>query len=257
MFKFYPVYRRELKSYFTSPAIYVVAAMYFFLSGLFFYGILDQYSMLSANAQKRKEMGIDTLNFTQIVVKQLFWSVNFLLIFVVPILTMRLLAEEKKSGTFELLTSLPFTDWNIVLAKYLAAYTLVVLMMLINTYFVFVMMRFGQPELPVIGVALAGVLIAAAGYVAIGLFASAVTENQIIAAIVGFVLLLGLFLIGDVTTPASRGLNRMLELISMRYHSDQFTQGLLRTEDIAYFIMLVVMFLFLTTRTLEIRRWKI
>jgi ABC-2 type transport system permease protein len=257
MFNFYPIYRRELKSYFSSPAVYVVAAMYFFLAGLFFYGILDNFSYLSGNAQKRKEMGIDTMNFTQLVVSQLFWSINFLLLFVVPIFTMRLLAEEKKSGTFELLKSLPFTDWSIVIAKFLAAYSLIVIMLLVNGYFVLVMARFGKPELPVVGVAFVGVLIASAGYVAIGLFASAVTENQIVAAIVGFVVLLGLFLIGDVTMPASTGVSHLLGLISMRHHSDQFTRGLLRGEDIAYFAMIVGIFLFLTSRTLELRRWKI
>src|SRR6266487_1352770 len=119
LLKFYPIYRRELKSYLTSPAVYVVVALYFFLSGLIFYGILNSFSEASGSAEIRKEMGIERVNFTLHVVGQLFYSINFLLIFVVPIVTMRLLAEEKKSGTFELLKSRPFTDWNIVIAKFL------------------------------------------------------------------------------------------------------------------------------------------
>ena len=84
------------------------------------------------------------------MVGQVFWAVNFLLLFLVPMITMRLLAEEKKSGTFELLKSLPFTDWNIVLAKFLAAYALVAGMLLLSGYYVLIMMRFGQPEMPVV-----------------------------------------------------------------------------------------------------------
>lgn len=255
--RFFPIYRRELKSYVSSPALYVTVALYFFLTGFFFYGILYQFSELSGNAQYRKEQGVEMLNYTRLVVGQTFWSSSFLLLFVVPIFTMRLLAEEKKSGTFELLKSLPFTDWDIVVAKFLAAYTVVAGMVIASSYYILVMARFGKPELPVVWVAFAGVLIASAGYVAIGLFASSLTENQIIAALVAFVTLLIFFLIGDVVPQSSGFWSRLLEMLSMRYHNDQFTHGLLRLEDAAYFIMLAVVFLFLTCRSLEIRRWKI
>lgn len=255
--KFYPIYRRELKSYLSTPAVYVVIALYFFMSGLIFYGILDSFSQASGSAEIRKEMGIERVNFTLHVVGQLFYSMNFLMIFVVPIVTMRLLAEEKKSGTFELLKSLPFTDWNIVTAKFLAAYTLLASMIIASGYYIVVMARYGSPEMPVVSVAFFGALVSAAGYAAIGLFASSLTENQIVSSLVAFVLLLGFFLVGEVAPPSSGGWGRFLEMISMRYHTDQFTRGLLRMEDIAYFIMLVAIFLFLTCRSLEIRRWKI
>lgn len=255
--KFYPIYRRELRSYLTSPSVYIAVAMYFFLSGMFFYGILENFSQLSSNAEYRREVGMNEINFTLHVVSQVFWSVNFLMLFVVPVFTMRLLAEEKKSGTFEFLASLPFSDWNIVTAKFLAAYTLVGGMMVVGMYYVLVMYRFGAPEMPVVWVAYFGSLLAAASYVAIGLFASSLTENQIVAAIIAFVLLLGFFMIGDVTAPASRGINRLLEALSMRYHSEQLTRGLIRIEDVAYFAMIMAVFLFLTCRNLEIRRWKV
>lgn len=255
--KFYPIYRRELKSYFTSPAVYVCLALFFFLSGLIFYGILIDFSQASADAEYRKERNIEHLNFTLLVVKQLFFSMNFLLVFIVPLFTMRLLAEEKKSGTFELLKSLPFTDWNIVIAKFLSAYSLTVIIIMASGYYVLVMLRFGEPELPVIAVALLGLLLSAAAFTAIGLFASALTENQIVAAIVAFVALLGFFLIGEIVPSSSGGWGRLLEVLSLRYHTDQFARGLLRMEDVAYFLMLVVVFLFLTCRVLELRRWRV
>ncbi|GIX45444.1 MAG: hypothetical protein D6691_02970 [Candidatus Hydrogenedentota bacterium] len=257
LLRFYPIYRRELKSYLASPTVYVAAALFLFLSGLFFYGILENFSRLSADAQYRREMGFEKLNFTRHVVSNLFWVVNFLLLFVVPAFTMRLLAEEKKSGTFELLVSLPFTEWNIVIAKFLAAYTVIAAMLVVSAYYVLIMMRFGVPELPVVAVAYVGAFIVAGGYVAIGLFASSLTENQIVAAIISFVALLGLYMIGDLTTPTSSGFGKILELLSLRYHSEPFTLGLLRLQDVGFFLVLIVSFLFLTCRMLEIRKWRV
>lgn len=256
-FKFYPIYRRELRSYVTSPAFYAFAAIWFFMAGMIFYGIMTQFADASASAETRRELGLEQVNYTLHVVGQLFLALHFLLLFIVPIFTMRLLAEEKRSGTFELLKSLPFTDRNIVLGKFLAAYTLVGALVLGSAVYVLVMWRYGRPELPVVGVAYAGVMLASAGYVAIGLFASALTENQIVAAITAFVALLAFFLIGDITLPESSGWTRVLELLSLRYHTEHFTRGLLRLEDIAYFGMLVLAFLFLTCRALELRRWRI
>lgn len=255
--KFFPIYRRELKSYLTSPTVYVCVALFLFMSGLIFYGIMNDFSRASADAEYRRENNIATLNFSLLVVRQMFFAINFLLIFIVPIFTMRQLAEEKKTGTFELLKSLPFTDWNIVMAKFLSAYTVVAGMIIISGYYGLVMLKYGDPEMPVFAVAMLGALLASAAYTAIGLFASALSENQIVSAIVAFVLLLFFFLVGEFIPPASQGIGRLLEILSMRYHTDQFARGLLRLEDAAYFTLLVVIFLFLTTRTLEIRRWRV
>ena len=256
-FKFFPIYRREVKSYFTSPTVYMCIAMFFFMSGLIFYGIMSNFSLASGDEEYRRQNGIDTFNFTIMVIRQMFLAVNFLMVFIVPIITMRLLAEEKKSGTFELLKSLPFTDWNIVVAKFLSAYTVIATMLILSIYYLLIMMRFGSPELPVYFVAMLGALLAAAAYTAIGLFASALSENQIVSAIVSFVGLLGFFLVGEFAPASSGGIGRLLELLSMRYHTDQFARGLIRLEDVAYFALLVIVFLFLTSRVLELRRWRV
>lgn len=253
---FYPIYRREMKSYLASPTVYVAIGLFLFMSGLLFYGILENFSLLSADAQYRREMGFDKLNFTRHVVSNLYWVINFLLLFVVPAFTMRLLAEEKKSGTFELLVSLPFRDWDVILGKFLAAYTVIAVMLAMTAYYVVVMARFGKPELGVVAVAYAGCFIVAAAYVAVGLLASSLTENQLVAAILAFVILLGMYLIGDLATPATGGLARVLEALSLRYHSEQFTHGLFRIQDAAYFVLVMTIALFLTARVLELRRWR-
>ncbi len=253
---FYPIFRREIKSYLTSPTVYIAAGLFLFMSGLLFYGILENFSLLSGDAQYRREMGFDKLNFTRHVVSNLYWVINFLLLFVVPAFTMRLLAEEKKTGTFELLVSLPFRDWDIVLGKFFAAYAVLAAILGICSYYVLVMARFGTPELPVVGIAYLGSFIVAAAYVAIGLLASSLTENQIVAAILAFVILLGLYLIGDLSTPASAGVAGVLQALSLRYHSEQFTHGLLRVQDAGYFLLVVAIALFLTCRVLELRRLR-
>lgn len=253
---FFPILRRELKSYATSPTVYIAAGLFLFMSGLLFYGILENFSLLSGDAQYRREMGFEKLNFTRHVVSNLYWIINFLLLFVVPAFTMRLIAEEKKTGTFELLVSLPFRDWDVVLGKFLAAYAVLAVILGICSYYVLIMMRFGTPELPVVAVAYLGSFIVAAAYVAIGLFASSLTENQIVAAILAFVILLGLYLIGDFTTPAAGAFSRILEALSLRYHSEQFTHGLLRVQDAGYFAVVIVAALFMTCRVLELRRLR-
>jgi ABC-2 type transport system permease protein len=255
-FHFYPIFRREIKSYLTSPTVYIAVGLFLFMSGLIFYGILENFSLLSGDAQYRREMGFEKINFTRHVVSNLYWVINFLLLFIVPAFTMRLLAEEKKTGTFELLVSLPFGDWDIVVGKFLAAYAVIAAMLGLSAYYVLVMMRFGTPEMPVVGIAFLGSFVVAAAYVAIGLFASSLTENQIVAAILTFVILLGLYLIGDMSTPGASSIARILDALSLRYHSEQFTHGLLRVQDVGYFGLVVAIALFLTCRVLELRRLR-
>ncbi len=253
-----PIISRELRSYITSPSIFVAIAAFLFLSGFLFYGTLSNYSDLSANAEYRRQMGFETLNYTKHVVGQVFYAINMLLIFIIPIMTMRLIAEEKKSGTFELLRALPFSDWDIVLAKFVACFILAGLMILLNSYQAIVMMRFGTTELAVILVALFGTVLTTATYISVGLFASSLTESQITAAIIACVLLLALWLIGDLTPVGSLSfLSYISEILSMRIHSEPFSRGVLRLDDVAYFLLVIFSFLFLTVRSLELNRSKI
>jgi ABC-2 type transport system permease protein len=203
-------------------------------------------------------MGFETLNYTRHVIGQVFEVISMLLIFIVPIMTMRLIAEERRTGTFEVLRSLPFTDWDIVLAKFFACFLLVCVMLLLNSYQIFIMWCIGPAEFPVIGVAALGILLTAGVYIAIGLFASSVTENQITAAILSCILLLSFWLIGDISPTNTQSiLGRMVELLSMHIHTQPFTLGVLRLDDVLYFLLMIFSFLFLTVRSLEFNRSKI
>lgn len=253
-----PIIVRELRSYMASPAVFVAIAAFLFMSGFMFYGSIVSYSDLSSSADYRRQMGFTTLNFTKHVIGQVFFAVSMLMIFIVPILTMRLIAEEQRTGTFEVLRSLPFTDWDIVLAKFFACCALVALILVINSYQILVMFFAGPAEMPVIAVAMLGAFLTAGACVSIGLFTSSITESQITAAIMSCVLLLTFWLIGDLS-PASGGgfMQRLFEQLSMRIHSEPFTLGILRLDDVAYFLIVIFTFLFLTVRSLELSRSKI
>ncbi len=254
---FLPVYKKELKNYLQSPGVYVVAGLFFVLAGLFFHNMLIFFSELSINPQLRYRMGFYNLNFTQFVVQNTFSLINFLLLFIIPILTMRLFAEEKKTKTFELLVTYPLRDWDILLGKYLAALSMVVGILVISASYVIVMLMVGKPEIPVILSSYAGLFLLSMAYVAYGIFASSVTENQIVASIVTFTGLFIFYLIGDLTTTRAGFWVDIMEELSMRLHSVNFTMGLIDTKDIAFFVLFSCFFIFLTARVLESRRWRV
>lgn len=254
---FMPIYKKEVKTYLQSPGVYVVAGLFFALAGLFFQDILVFFSQMSINYQMRYRMGFPQLNMTQFVVRNTFSLINFLLLFVVPILTMRLFAEEKKSRTFELLVTYPFRDWELLLGKYFAALSVIVVLLIISFIYAIVMMIVGEPEVPVILSSYFGIFLLSMAYVAYGIFASSVTENQIVAAIITFAGLLLFYLIGDLASAQSGFFVRLFSELSVRLHAINFTSGVIETKDIAYFVLFSVFFLFLTARILESRRWRV
>jgi ABC-2 type transport system permease protein len=254
---FYPVYRREMKAYFQSPSLYVIAGLFFALAGLFFYDILVFFVNLSMDRNLQNAYGQMDLNVTQFVVRNTFSLLNFLLIFVIPMLTMRLIAEEKKSGTFELLVTCPLRDIDLLLGKYFSCLSIIVLFFVVSLAYPIVTIAVGQPELPVIATCYLGLLLIAFAYVAFGFFASSVTENQIVAAIICFAGLLIFYLIGDLSAAELGRFGSILSALSLREHSANFTQGVIDGKDVVYFVFFTFFFLFLTARVLEARRWRL
>jgi ABC-2 type transport system permease protein len=255
--KFYPVYRREMKAYFQSPSLYIIAGLFFALAGLFFHDILVFFANLSMDRNLQNAYGQTELNVTQFVVRNTFSLMNFLLIFVIPIITMRLIAEEKKSGTFELLVTTPLRDIDLLLGKYLSCLTILILFCMISLTYPLVTDIVGRPERAVIATCYLGLLFIAMAYCAFGLFASSVTENQIVAAIICFAGLLIFYLIGDLSAGELGPLGSLLSALSLREHSTNFTQGVVDYKDILYFVLFTFFFLFLTARVLEARRWRL
>jgi ABC-2 type transport system permease protein len=170
---------------------------------------------------------------------------------------MRLFSEEKKSGTFELVVTYPLRDWDILIGKYLAAVSVVVLMLIVSFSYAIVMMVIGNPEIPVILTSYLGIILLAMAYIAYGMFASSLTESQIVAAIMTFAGLFFFFLVGDLASARTGFVAEVLDQLSVRIHSMGFTSGIIESKDIAYFLLFTFFFLFLTARVLESRRWRV
>lgn len=255
---FMPIYRRETRAIFQSPALYVMLGLFFFLTGLIFLEYVANFIDLS-NEQVRQIYGISQpLNFTESVVRNTFGAMQFLYMFIFPILTMRLIAEEKQSGTFELLVTSPVSDWGIVIGKFLAMMAVNLLIILLSLVYIAFMFWIGQPDGSVIVSCMIGLFLVGVAYSAFGLFASSLTSSQVIAAVVSFVALLLIYLINEFLVIKSSGwLGYFVEDLSLLRHSDNLLKGLIRVEDIAYFILFTFVSLFLARIVLKSRHWRV
>jgi ABC-2 type transport system permease protein len=230
------LWKKELRIYFLSPLAYVFLSACLFLAGLFFYlGVT-----LTGEASLRVLLG--NLAITQL--------------FVLPMLTMRHFAEERRLGTLELLMTAPVSLGAIVLGKWLASLTLCLLMFLGTLVFPAVLAYYGDPDWGVVFTSYLGLVGVAAAFCAAGLFASSLTDDQVAAGLVGIVLLLPFWLVGRAEALLPEEWADTLRPLSVLVHLDSFNRGVLDSADIFYFIAFTVIFLFLTYRSLESRRWR-
>jgi ABC-2 type transport system permease protein len=182
----------------------------------------------------------------------------FLLVFAAPAITMRLLADEQRSGTLELLMTMPVRDGEVVLGKFLAAFIFFLAVTALTLIYPFVLIRFGNPDIGPILTAYLGVILWGAGLLAIGVLASALTENQIVAFITAFGINLVLYLIAFIgrfatTNPTA---TTVLSEMSFEIHLGNFLQGLVTATDVLYYLIVTAVAIFAATRILESRRWR-
>jgi ABC-2 type transport system permease protein len=226
-----------MKLYFGTPAAYIVGAMFLGLTGVFF--VADV-----------------TAPFAEAGVRGIVDWASFFIIFLAPLLTMRLLAEEQKLGTLELLLTSPVRDWEVVLGKYIASFLILAAILAVTLYYVVIIYSFGDPDTGPVLSGYLGLLLYGAAALAIGLLGSSLSSNQIVAAVVGIAILLMLSfvnLIADIVTGvASEVFNGM----SMNEHIVDFSRGVIDTSSLVFFLSLTAVFLFLTIRSLETRRWR-
>ena len=227
----------ESKIYFSTPGAYVVSAMFLVLTGIFF------VSDISAPFAEASVRGI------------LNWA-SFFLAFLAPLLTMRLLSEEQKLGTLELLLTSPVRDWEVVLGKYLASYLILVATLALTLYYVLLLYIFGEPDTGPVLSGYLGLLLHAGAALAIGLLGSSLSGNQVVAAVVGIAILLMLDFVDRVAALVGGTAGDVLNGFSLNLHVADFTRGVIDTENVVYFLSLAAVFLFLTIRSLETRRWR-
>jgi ABC-2 type transport system permease protein len=247
---------RELRQYLQTPGTYVALAFFLLLAGAIFTLIVGDYVSLSTKVLAGEPMpaGESPLNVTDRMVTQLFSTLNFLMLFLAPILTMRLICEEKRSGTFELLVSTPLENWHILLGKYLAALAVGVVVLVLSGVYPLICTLIGDPELPVVFSCYFGLFLILVAYTAFGLFASALTESQIAAAVLSFVGLLLFQMVGWLFKTGRLG--TIATELSIHEHSEYFTRGIVTSTDTAFFFLFALFFLFLAAQVMDARRWR-
>ncbi|MFZ5586730.1 MAG: ABC transporter permease [Thermodesulfobacteriota bacterium] len=248
------IYRKEMRAYFFSPIAYVLWASFTALTGYFFYSGLLYYSMASMQAMQQP-WGM-SLNLQEMLVAPLMSNWSVMLMLISPLLTMRLISEEKRTGTIELLLSYPLTDFGVVLGKFLAALTMFALILLPTLIQVVILFWLGEPHLPAIMSGYLGLVCMGGAFIALGLTASALTENQIVSGVLAFVGLLMLWVVGWSGNLVGGQAGAVLKALSLGGHFEGFPKGLVNTADLAYFALFIGFFLFVTTRILEAKRWK-
>jgi len=252
------IFKRELKSYFNSFIAYVIITMFLIITGYFFYSLLATFSVMSFQAQANPMIAkqYNLLNINETVVRPLFGNISIIMLLMTPLLTMRLLAEEKKTGTMELLLTYPVKDIEVVMGKYLACFTVFLAMIFSTLTYPILLVVLGEPEVTPIVTGYIGLILLGIAFISLGMFASSLTENQIISASVAFGTLFVFWLLSYSITFVDPGLGRVISYISITEHLESLAKGVVDTEDIIYYINFAFLFLFLTLRSIESKRWR-
>jgi ABC-2 type transport system permease protein len=229
--------------------------VFLIVTGFFFYTLIQWFNLQSMQMARNPQY-YQQLNINQMVYSPLFHNISIILLFLVPILTMRLFSEEKKSKTDELLYTSPVSISQIILGKYFASLFVLLVMLFLNSLLSVFVFTFGNPEVAPLLNGYLGLFLMGAAFMALGIFFSSLTENQIVAASLGF----GFFLLFFVLNWASQfvsGIWRgVLNYLSFFQHFDDMTRGILDTTDIVYYLSLIFFGLFLTHSVIQSRRWR-
>ncbi|RIK99999.1 MAG: hypothetical protein DCC71_19525 [Proteobacteria bacterium] len=255
---------RELRSLFVSPVAYAVLTLFAVLAGFFFLsGILQfQEYVLRLQAFQAMEQ-LQELNLNDHVVAPFLHVMSVVLLFLIPGITMGLFTAEKANGTQELLLTSPITIWELVLGKFLAAAAFVAILVVLLAVFPAILFLYGDPEIGKTAAGLLGLLLVGLVYAAIGSFASSVTQSQLVAFFLAFVLLLVLWMLGFLADLGAAGgavsndmVGDLLRWLSTAAHFESMVMGLVDTKDLAYFVVMAAGFLVLTKAAVESVRWR-
>jgi ABC-2 type transport system permease protein len=227
---------RELRSYFLSPLAYVVIALFLALAGYLF-------ALILANGREASLRG-------------LVQNVSVLYLFIVPAISMRLLADEQRTGTVELLLTNPVQEWEIVTGKFLSSILLVAVMLGLTLLYPLFLFVFGSPDVGPIITGYLGILLQAAAFLSVGLWASSMTQNQIVAAIIAFAFLLILWLSDNLGQFLGGTVGSIVSYTSVINHFQSFPTGVIQTNDVIYYLTLILAGIVLSTLSLQSRRYR-
>ncbi len=248
---------KEIRSLFVSPIAYVVLTGFLLLGGWFFFNLLFRFSyLLTLYTGLQNPQGLQGLNLNDHVIAPLLHNLAIVLVIMVPIITMRSFAEEKKSGTYELLLTSPLTVSQLVLGKFLGTLSFVLVMILLTGIYPAILLFYGNPELGILASGYLGLFLLAVVFVSVGLLTSSLTENQIVAAVSCFVILLLLYVLSWPAETTGTDLGDLLKYLSVIEHFSEMVKGVIDTKDVVYFLTLLLLSLFLTHRSVEASRWR-
>ena len=242
---------KELGGYFGSPIGWVVMALFALLFGRFFIIFLNSYVTNSMQAQPGQAM-----NVNMYLVRPLLSNASVILLFVLPMVTMRAYSEEKRSGTIELLLTAPLTDVEIILGKFIGAMGLYLATLGVTMVYMLMLFIWGNPEWRPMLVGYLGLFLMGGCFVSVGLFFSSLTKNQIVAGVGTFIVSLLLWIIGWSAESAGPTLGPILTYLSITDHFEDFTKGVLDTKHLVYYLSFMSFGLFLTAKSVDSERWR-
>ena len=251
----YAVFKKELTVTFASPIFYAATFIFLVVSGYFFYSNAAVFTLLSFQARANPLL-LEKLNLGDMVVKPLLGQFSIILLLMLPLITMRSYAEEKKLGTIELLFTYPISDAAALAGKYLASVFTLLIMLLGTIVSLLLLEAFGSLDWGSVLSGYLGIFLMGASFIALGIFTSSLTENQIVSAVLSFGALLLFWLIGWSKVIAGPTAGPILEHLSIITHLDNFAKGLIDTRDVIFYLLFSFFWLFLTLRFLNSRFWR-
>jgi ABC-2 type transport system permease protein len=248
------IFQKELKSYFSSPIAYLLMAIFAVIFGFFFYSATAFFVVRGMESQM---MGRgQPMDVNEWVIRPLLSNASVIALFLIPMITMRLYAEEKRSGTMELLLTSPVRDTEIILGKFLASLVMFACVIGVSAIDLAALFAYGKPDWKPILVGYLGLLLQGGALIAIGTFISTTTKNQIIAGGATFAVCLMLWVLDWVSSYEQAAWAKVVSYLSVVQHFEPFSKGVIDTKDVIFFVSMIFFGLFLTARSMESLRWR-
>ena len=245
--------QKELKSYFASPIAYVIIGFFALVFGYFYIVSINVFLQV---AMQMGVPGQGQVNVNNMAIRPLLQNVSVVALFVLPLITMRTYAEEKRSGTIELLLTSPLTDFQIIMGKFIGAVSLYALMLAITLPHMAVLFIYGNPEWKPIVTGYLGLLLMGASFISMGLWISSLTRNQIVAGMITFAMFLLLWTINWAIDSAGPTMQKILTALSITDHFDDFSKGVIALRHLVYYLSFISFGLFLTAKSVDSERWR-